>query len=70
MHLQILSSRFNVPMGQINHTNRCVEVLHCLEIYVEAIIMTLGYPREPPSSLVMLYIPSVMLLATILESIP
>ena len=30
MHLQILSSRFNVPMGQINHTNRCVEVIEYL----------------------------------------
>ena len=35
MHLQIPSSRFDVPLGQINHTNRR------LDIYVEAIIRTL-----------------------------
>ena len=42
MQLQILSSRFNVPMGQINHTNQEVEVLRYLDIYVGDIIMTLG----------------------------
>ena len=42
MHLQILSFRFNVPMGQINHTNQWVEVLRYLDIYVGDIIMTLG----------------------------
>ena len=42
MQLQILSFRFNVPMGQINHTNQWVEVLRYLDIYVGDIIMTLG----------------------------
>mgnify|MGYP005835264013 CR=1 FL=1 len=32
----------DVPLGQFNHTNQCVEVLHCLDIYVGASIMTLG----------------------------
>ena len=42
MHLQILSFRFNVPIGQINHTNQRVEVLRYLDTYVGDIIMTLG----------------------------
>ena len=42
MHLQIPSSRFDVPLGQINHTNRWVEVLCYLGVYVGDIIMTLG----------------------------
>ena len=42
MHLQSLPSVPDVPLGQFNHTNQCVEVLHCLDIYVGAIIMTLG----------------------------
>ena len=42
MHLQILSSRFNVPLCQLNHTNRWVEVLCYLGVYVGDIIMTLG----------------------------
>ena len=29
-------------MGQIKHTNRCVEVLRCLDVYVGVSIMTLG----------------------------
>ena len=40
-HLQIPSFRFDVPLGQINHTKRWVEVLYCLNVYVGAIIMTL-----------------------------
>ena len=36
------SSRFNVPMGQLNHTNCWAEVFYCLDIYVGVIIMTLG----------------------------
>ena len=35
-------SVLDVPLGQINHTNRSIEVLHCLDIYDGAIIMTLG----------------------------
>ena len=42
MQLQILSSRSNVPMGQINHTNQWVEVLRYLDIYVGDTIMALG----------------------------
>ena len=42
MHLQILSSRFRCPFGQINHINQWVEVLYCLDMYVGVIIMTLG----------------------------
>ena len=42
MHLQIPSSRFDVPLGQINHTNRRVEVLRYLVVYVGVIVMTLG----------------------------
>ena len=32
----------DVSLGQFNHTNRWVEVLYCLDIYVGATIMTLG----------------------------
>ena len=43
MHLQNpFPSRFDIPLGQVNHTNRCVEVIYCLDIYVGATIMTLG----------------------------
>ena len=35
-------SSFDVLLGQIDHTNCRVEVLHYLDIYVGAIIMTLG----------------------------
>ena len=37
MHLQSLPSVPDLPLGQFNQTNQCVEVLHCLDIYVEAI---------------------------------
>ena len=40
MHPQL--RKLYVPLVQINHTNQCVEVLYCLDIYVGAIIMTLG----------------------------
>ena len=42
MHLQIPSSRSDVLLGQVKHTKRSVEVLHCLDIYVGAITMTIG----------------------------
>ena len=42
MHLQIPLSVPDVSLGQINHANRLVEVLYCLDIYVGVIIMTLG----------------------------
>ena len=42
MHLQIVSPVPDVHLGQINHTDRSVEVLYYLDIYVGAIIMTLG----------------------------
>ena len=42
MHLQIPSFRSDVALGQFNHTNQWVEVLYCLDIYVGAIVMTLG----------------------------
>ena len=42
MHLQSLLSVLDVPLGQINHTNRRVEVLRYLDVYVGVIIMTLG----------------------------
>ena len=42
MHLQIPSSISDVLVGQIKHAILFVEVLHCLDIYVGAIIMTLG----------------------------
>ena len=41
-HLQSLLSVLDVPLGQINHTNRRVEVLRYLVVYVGVIIMTLG----------------------------
>ena len=67
MHLQILSSRFNVPMGQINHTNQCVEVplpQHlCRSYYYDPSCL-----REPLSNLAMLCILRVMILAIILEA--
>ena len=42
MHLQSFLSVPDVLYGQNKHTNRCVEVIYCLDIYVGAIIMTLG----------------------------
>ena len=69
MHLQIFLPIPDVPLGQIKHTNRCIEVLYCLDIYVEAIIMTLGYLREPPSNPAMFRVLSVMIPDAILESI-
>ena len=42
MHLQSLLSVLDVPLGQINHTNQCVEVLYCVSTYVGVIIMTLS----------------------------
>ena len=37
---------FVVPLGQIKHTNRSVEVLRCLDMYVGVSIMTLGVPEN------------------------
>ena len=37
-----ISSMFPLYFGQIKHTNRCVEVLCCLDVYVGVSIMTLG----------------------------
>ena len=47
MHLQILLPVPDVPLGQINHTNRRVEVLRYLVVYVGVIIMTLGVLEDP-----------------------
>ena len=41
-HLQNPFLPFRCPLGQINHTNRWVEVLCYLGVYVGDIIMTLG----------------------------
>ena len=32
----------DVPLGQIKHTNRSVEVLRCLDMYVGVSIMSIG----------------------------
>ena len=42
MHLQSFLHVPDVHLGQINHTNRWIEVLCCFDIYVGSIIMTLG----------------------------
>ena len=42
MHMQIFPPCSVVFLGQIKHTNRCVEVLHCLDVYVGVSIMTLS----------------------------
>ena len=48
MHLQSLLHVTDVHLGQINHTDRSVEVLYYLDIYVGAIIMTLGVLESHP----------------------
>ena len=42
MHLQSFLHVPDVHLGQINHANRSVEVLRCLDMYVGVSIMTLG----------------------------
>ena len=37
-----------ILLGRIKHANRFVEVLHCLDMYVGAIIMTLGVIEDHP----------------------